>query len=985
MMAFYSAFFLLLFLTSSISSFQALTTTTNQSRFFFLMQKTASGKFLSNWDLSGGKSFCNFTGIECNDRGHVVGIDISGQPLSGGFPEDVCSYLPELRVLRLAGTGFSRRFPQGITNCSLLEELDMSYLYLNGTIPNLSQMKQLRVLDLSYNSFTGNFPMSVFDLVNLEVLNFNENYKLNLWKLPEKISSLKKLKSMVLTTCMLDGEIPRSIGNMTSLVDLELSGNFLKGEIPKEISLLKNLQQLELYYNELTGNIPEELGNLTELVDMDMSVNLLTGELPESICKLPNLKVLQIYNNSLTGEIPSVLANSTALTMLSLYDNFFTGQIPQKLGKFSPMVVLDLSENRLSGPLPLDICRGGKLLYFLVLENRLSGEIPTNFAECESLLRFRISFNQLVGTIPEGVLALPHVSIIDVAHNNLTGSISNSISQARNLSELFLQRNRISGVIPPEISGATNLVKLDLSNNLLSGPVPSVIGNLKRLNQVMLQGNQLDSSIPSSFTSLKSLSVLDLSNNRLSGKIPENLSELFPSSLNFSNNQLSGPIPPSLIKQGLADSFSGNPNLCVPPVYFISPDQKFPVCSHFPLTKHINFIWAIGIPLLIFIIAVVLFLKRRITTRKTANIENGETFSSSFFHLQSFDQNQLLEGMVEKNIVGYGGSGTVYKIELGKGETVSVKRLRNRSAKHLFDKELKTEVETLGSIRHKNIVKLYSYFSGQNCSLLVYEYMPNGNLWDALHKGWIQLDWPTRHRIAVGIAQGLAYLHHDLSPPVIHRDIKTTNILLDANYNPKVADFGIAKVLQGSKDSTNSVIAGTCGYLAPGKFHNRFHFQFHKQRRKKKQTKTLINSIFIVISEYAYSSKATTKCDVYSFGVVLMELITGKKPIDSEYGENKNIVFWVSNKVDTKLGVLEILDKRLKGLFRDEIIKALRIAIRCTYKNPVLRPAMGEVVQLLQEVDPSKFDGLFENVQKVKDTYDVTQIKYPFLFQNSKA
>ncbi|KAA0065064.1 receptor-like protein kinase HSL1 [Cucumis melo var. makuwa] len=937
-MAFHSAFFLLLFFTTfSISSSQALTSAiTNQPQFFNLIQKTASGEFLSEWDLSGGKSFCNFTGIRCNDQGHVVEIDISGQSLSGSFPEDVCSYLPKLRVLRLAGTGFYGRFPSGITNCSLIEELNLSSLYLNGTIPDLSQMKQLRVLDLSYNSFTGDFPMSVFDLVNLEVLNFNENYNLNLWKLPDKISSLTKLKSMVLTTCMLDGEIPRSIGNMTSLVDLELSGNFLKGEIPKEISLLKNLQQLELYYNELTGNIPEGLGNLTELVDMDMSVNLLTGELPESICKLPKLKVLQIYNNSLTGEIPNVLANSTTLTMLSLYDNFLTGQIPQELGKFSPMVVLDLSENRLSGPLPLDICRGGKLLYFLVLLNSLSGEIPSSFAECVSLLRFRISFNQLTGTIPEGVLGLPHVSIIDVAQNKLTGSISNSISQARNLSELFLQGNRISGVIPPEISGAANLVKLDLSNNLLSGPVPSQIGNLIKLNQVMLQGNQLNSSIPTSFASLKSLNVLDLSNNRLTGKIPENLSELFPSSFNFSNNQLSGPIPLSLIKQGLADSFFGNPNLCVPPAYFISPDQKFPMCSHFSFRKRLNFIWGIVIPLIIFFTCAVLFLKRRITIRRTSEIKNEETLSSSFFHLQSFDQSMILEAMVEKNIVGHGGSGTVYKIELGNGEIFAVKRLWNRRAKHLFDKELKTEVETLGTIRHKNIVKLYSYFSGLNCSLLVYEYMPNGNLWDALHKGWIHLDWPTRHRIAVGIAQGLAYLHHDLSPPVIHRDIKTTNILLDANCQPKVADFGIAKVLQGTKDSTNSVIAGTYGYLAP---------------------------------EYAYSSKATTKCDVYSFGVVLMELITGKKPIETEYGENKNIVFWVSNKVDTKEGVLEILDNKLKGLFRDDIIKALRIAIRCTYKNPVLRPAMGEVVQLLQEVDPCKFDRPFEDVEKGEDTY----------------
>ncbi|KAF3446526.1 hypothetical protein FNV43_RR11706 [Rhamnella rubrinervis] len=321
-------------------------------------------------------------------------------------------------------------------------------------------------------------------------------------------------------------------------------------------------------------------------------------------------------------------------------------------------------------------------------------------------------------------------------------------------------------------------------------------------------------------------------------------------------------------------------------------------------------------------------------------VEHDETLSSSFFpnnmksfHRINFNQREIAQAMVEKNIVGHGGSGTVYKIELKSSqEVVAVKRLWSNGAKdsspedRLFlDKELKTEVETLGSIRHKNIVKLYCYFSSLDCNLLVYEYMPNGNLWDALHKGRIDLDWPIRHQIALGIAQGLAYLHHDLMPPIIHRDIKTTNILLDVNYLPKVADFGIAKVLQarGGKDSTTTVIAGTYGYLAP---------------------------------EYAFSSKATTKCDVYSFGVVLMELITGKKPVEAEFGENKNIIYWVSNKVDMKDGATEVLDKRISGSFKDEMIQALRIAIRCTYKSPTIRPTMKEVVQLLIEADPCRFD-----------------------------
>ncbi|KAM7520883.1 hypothetical protein LguiB_019845 [Lonicera macranthoides] len=947
----------LLVLLVSLSNTCQSAITDDEFQFFTLMKKSLSGKNLFDWDIGGGKPFCNFTGIGCNDQGSVVQIDVSGWSLSGQFPEDVCSYFPQLRILRLGHNNFHSKFPNSITNCSLLEELNMTSAYLTGTLPDFSPMLSLRLIDLSYNLFTGEFPVSVTNLTNLEVLNFNENGGFNLWQLPENFSRLTKLKTVVLTTCMVKGRIPSLIGNMSSLVDLELSGNFLVGQIPAELGLLKNLVQLELYYNQLSGYIPEELGNLTKLRDLDMSVNKLTGELPDSICQLPNLEVLQLYNNSLTGEIPGVIANSTTLTMLSLYDNFLTGEVPTNLGGSSPMIVLDLSENRLSGQLPAEVCSGGKLSYFLVLENMFSGELPGSYAKCESLLRFRVSYNQLEGSIPEGLLGLPHVSIIDLGYNLLNGSIPKTFGNAKNLSELFIQSNRILGILPPEISQAINLVKLDLSNNLLYGPIPSEIGSLKKLNLLQLQGNNFHSSIPQSFSFLKSLNVLDLSSNRLMGKIPESLCELLPNSMNFTNNMLSGPIPRAFIEGGLLESFSGNPSLCVPS-NLNSSVQNFPLCSQTYNRKKINCIWVIGISVGLVIVGLVLFLKRWFSKERDV-IEHEETMSSSFFsydvksfHRISFNQREIIEAMVDKNVVGHGGSGTVYKIELSNGEVVAVKRLWSRKTKesasedHInVDKELKTEVETLGSIRHKNIVKLYCYFSSLDCNLLVYEYMPNGNLWDALHRGKSPLDWPTRHQIALGVAQGLAYLHHDLLPPIIHRDIKTTNILLDVNYKPKVADFGIAKVLRarGGKDSTTTVIAGTYGYLAP---------------------------------EYAYSSKATTKCDVYSFGVVLMELLTGKKPVEVEFGENKNIINWVSIKVN-KEGAFEVLDKRLSGSFKDEMIKVLRIAMRCTCGAATSRPTMNEVVQLLNEADPCRFDSS-KLANKTKETDNVIKPKNPY-------
>ncbi|KAH9610056.1 hypothetical protein KSS87_009938 [Heliosperma pusillum] len=944
--------FFMLFL--SLINFLPATNSDQQSHFFTLVQNSMSGKSLSDWNTKGENSYCNFTGITCDFQGKVTELNISGWSLQGSFPPRVCSYLPELRALDISNNKILGSFPDGIINCSLLEVLNMSFLNLGGKLPNFTSMKSLRILDLSSNGFTGDFPMSITNLTNLEVINFNMNPELNLWELTEEITKLKRLKSLILSTSMLQGKILPSLGNMTSLVDLELSGNYLRGQIPPELGNLRNLKLLMLYYNELTGTIPDELGNLTELTDLDMSVNRLTGSIPDSLCRLPNLRGLQLYNNSLMGQIPSSLGDSTSLSFFSVYDNFLTGEVPKNLGKSSNMILLDLSENRLTGNLPPYTCSGGNLVYFLVLSNMFTGNIPETYANCKSLVRFRVSDNQLEGTVPQGIFGLPHVFVIDIAFNKLTGPICPLIGNAKNLSELFAQSNKMSGAVPPEISGALSLVKIDLSNNDFSGSIPNEIGFLKKLNLLLLQSNKFNSSIPDSLTQLRSLNVLDLSNNQLTGKVPGSLSILLPNSINFSNNHLSGPIPPSLLRAGLEESFTGNPGLCVV-AYTNSSDRSFPLCQHAYSQKGLSRLWVVLASIIILLVGAILFLKRWVS-KDISVIGHDETMSSSFcsydvksFHRISFDQREILEAMVEKNIVGHGGSGTVYRIGLSNGEIIAVKKLWSQKTKEyvsedqLFpDKELETEVQTLGSIRHKNIVKLFCYLTSYDCSLLVYEYMPNGNLWDALHKGKTLLDWPTRHQIALGVAQGLAYLHHDLVPPIVHRDIKSSNILLDVDYQPKVADFGVAKVMQakGGKDSSHTIIAGTYGYMDP---------------------------------DYANSSKATTKCDVYSFGVVLMEIVTGKKPVEPEFGENKNIINWVCSKVETKEEAMQIMDKHIPVSYRDDMIQVLRLAIRCTTRSPGPRPTMNEVVQLLSEADPCRFDSC-KSTNKMKDALNSTKI-----------
>ena len=290
-------------------------------------------------------------------------------------------------------------------------------------------------------------------------------------------------------------------------------------------------------------------------------------------------------------------------------------------------------------------------------------------------------------------------------------------------------------------------------------------------------------------------------------------------------------------------------------------------------------------------------------------------------------------------MIGSGASGKVYRIDIPNNETVAVKHLwtstkmdkddiymeknknvffnnNNENIYRDHDHRLaKAEVETLGTIRHKNIVKLYCYLSNSHSNLLVYEYMPNGNLFEDLHSH-NDLDWPSRHRIALGAAHGLAYLHHDCSPAIIHRDVKSSNILLDQFYEAKIADFGVAKVLQACNIGGDSTIvfAGTHGYIAPGKF--LYYFFFHMYSifllDVYRQSFLLSTGVFfkqvlqslifkflsmhfvdifykrmkpewchvIYFLEYAYFLKVTEKSDVYSFGVVLLELITSTQPIE---------------------------------------------------------------------------------------------------------
>ncbi|XP_062207649.1 receptor protein-tyrosine kinase CEPR2-like [Phragmites australis] len=915
--------------------------------------------YLHNWDES--HSPCQFYGVTCDhNSGDVVGISLLNISLSGTISSSF-SLLRQLRTLELGANSISGIVPAALANCTNLQVLNLSMNSLTGQLPDLSALHKLEVLDLSTNTFNGAFPAWVSKLSGLTELGLGEN-NFDEGDVPESIGDLKDLTWLFLGQCNLRGDIPASVFDLLSLGTLDFSRNQITGVFPKAISKLRNLWKIELYQNNLTGEIPSELATLTLLSEFDVSRNHLAGMLPKEISGLKKLRIFHIYQNNFSGELPEGLGDLQFLESFSTYENQLSGKFPANLGRFSPLNTIDISENYFSGEFPRFLCQNNKLQFLLALTNNFSGEFPGSYSSCKTLQRFRISQNQFSGSIPGGMWGLPNAVIIDVADNGFLGGISSDIGISVTLNQLYVQNNNFFGELPVELGRLSKLQKLVAFNNRFSGQIPTEIGSLKQLTYLHLEHNALEGpippdigmcnslvdmnladnsltgDIPDTLASLSTLNSLNLSHNMVSGEIPEGLQSLKLSYIDFSHNELSGPVPPQLLMVTGDDAFSENAGLCVTDtsegwrqiVTNLRPCQLTDSRHNFSMRRlFLVLVIVISLVVLLSGLACLSYENYKLEEfNRKRDIESGDDTDSKWvlesFHPPELDPEEVckLDG---ENLIGCGGTGKVYRLELSKGRgTVAVKELWKRDDA----KVLKTEINTLGKIRHRNILKLNAFLTGGSSKFLVYEYVVNGNLYDAIRRefkaGQPELDWDKRYRIAVGAAKGIMYLHHDCSPAIIHRDIKSTNILLDEEYEAKLADFGIAKLVEGSP---LSCFAGTHGYMAP---------------------------------ELAYSLKATEKSDVYSFGVVLLELLTGRSPTDQHFGGEQDIVSWVSLHLADQ-NPAAVLDPKVSNVASDDMIKALNIAILCTVQLPSERPTMREVVKMLVDIDPSSTTGRAKN------------------------
>ncbi|CAN1220856.1 LRR receptor-like serine/threonine-protein kinase RGI5 [Linum grandiflorum] len=558
--------------------------------------------------------------------------------------------------------------------------------------------------------------------------------------------------------------------------------------------------------------------------------------------------------------------------------------------------------NHFSGSLPYEIANVTVLELLDVHNNHITGDIPYQLGELVNLEQLDLSKNCFTGEIPPSFGNFSYLNKLILNENLLTGTIPSSIRYLQKLTLLDLSSNSFFGSLPPEIGYVTSLtISLDLSNNAFVGELPSTISGLTQLQS------------------------LDLSRNMLFGtiKVLESLTSL--ASLNISGNNFSGPIPITPFFRTLSpNSYLENPSLCES-MDGITCSSRIVRRNGLKSAKAIALITAILASWIVVSRNHRRYMVDKASAAASVSSPGAEDFSYPWtfipFQKLNFTIENILECLKDENVIGKGCSGVVYKAEMPGGELIAVKKLwKTKKEDDIVFDSFAAEIQILGHIRHRNIVKLLGYCSNKSVKLILYNYICNGNLQRLLQDNR-NLDWETRYKIAVGSAQGLAYLHHDCVPAILHRDVKCNNILLDSKYEAYLADFGLAKLMNSPNyHHAMSRVAGSYGYIAP---------------------------------EYGYTMNITEKSDVYSYGVVLLEILSGRSAVEPQIGDGLHIVEWVKKKMGSYEPASSILDVKLQGLsdqIVQEMLQTLGIAMFCVNSSPAERPTMKEVIALLMEV-----------------------------------
>ncbi|KAJ6859524.1 hypothetical protein NC652_041722 [Populus alba x Populus x berolinensis] len=534
------------------------------------------------------------------------------------------------------------------------------------------------------------------------------------------------------------------------------------------------------------------MNNLTHLKEFHLSDNKFTGHLPQEVCHGGVLENITVANNYFSGSIPKSLKNCTSLHRVRLDRNQLTGNISEDFGIYPHLDYVDLSHNNFYGELSLKWGDYRNITSLKISNNNVSGEIPAELGKATQLQLIDLSSNHLEGTIPKEFGGLKLLYNLTLSDNHLSGAIPSDIKMLSSLKILDLASNNLSGWIPKQLGECSNLLLLNLSNNKFTNSIPREIGFLRSLQDLDLSCNFLAQEIPWQLGQLKmldllSLTVVDISSNKLQGPIPDikafhNASfEALRDNMGICGNA-SGLKPCDLPKGSRTVKRKSN---------------KLVILIVLPL---------LGSLLLVLVVIGALFILRQRARKRKADPGNIEQ-DRNLFTILGHDGKLLYENII---------AATVMPTE----RVVAVKKLHQSQTDKLSDfKAFETEVCVLANIRHRNIVKLYGFCSHAKHSFLVYEFIERGSLRKIItnDEQAIELDWVKRLNVVKGMAGALSYLHHSSSPPIIHRDITSNNVLLDSEYEAHVSDFGTARMLM--PDSSNwTSFAGTFGYTAPGAY-----------------------------------------------------------------------------------------------------------------------------------------------------------------------
>ncbi|KAJ4833606.1 hypothetical protein Tsubulata_022452 [Turnera subulata] len=691
---------------------------------------------LYDWTDSPSSDFCVWRGVTCdNVTFNVISLNLSGLNLDGEISPAIGN-LKDLASIDLRGNRLSGQIPDEIGDCSSLKSLDLSFNAIYGDIPfSISKLKQLETLILKNNQLIGPIPSTLSQIPNLKILDLAQN-KLS-GEIPRLIYWNEVLQYLGLRGNNLVGSISPDICQLTGLWFFDVKNNSLTGSIPLNIGNCTSFQVLDLSYNQLTGEIPFNIGFL-QVATLSLQGNQLSGKIPSVIGLMQALAVLDLSCNMLSGPIPPILGNLTYTEKLYLHSNKLTGSIPPELGNMSKLHYLELNDNQLTGHIPPELGKLTDLFDLNVANNHLEGPIPDNLSSCTNLNSLNVHGNKLNGTIPRALQRLESMTYLNLSSNNIKGPIPIELSRIGNLDTLDISNNKISGSIPSSLGDLEHLLKLNLSRNQLTGFIPGEFGNLRSVMEIDLSNNHLSGLIPQELGQLQNMFSLRLENNNLSGDVMSLVNCLSLTFLNVSYNNLVGIIPTSNnFSRFLPDSFLGNPDLCG---YWInSPCHESRATERATISKAAILGIALGALVLLLMILVAACRPHNPMPFTDGSLDKPVSYSTPklvILHMNMAlhvyeDIMRMTENLSEKYIIGYGASSTVYKCVLKNCKPVAIKKLYSHYPQYL--KEFETELETLGSIKHRNLVSLQGYSLSPLGNLLFYDYMENGSLWDLLH------------------------------------------------------------------------------------------------------------------------------------------------------------------------------------------------------------------------------------------------------------